>query len=134
MANFGIGTLAVSPALEVIGAVEPINLPCVGLEHLAAVVGAERKRIDVALGVVEIPAGERIYTAHGAEQLRAEQDVVGWNDLEQQLDSGLMVDAGVEEHVVQQLLERRPLHILREAAIAAPMVGHRAATMGNDHA
>ena len=48
---------------------------------------------------------------------------------------GLVIDAGVEEDVVaQQLFERRPLHVLRETAIAAPVVGHRAAAMRDDEA
>src|SRR5215469_11143815 len=123
-----------APTLEVVGAIEPVDAPRVDLEDLTAVLGAESKGIDVALGVVEIVAGERIDAAHRAEQLRAEQDVVGRDDLEQHLDPGLMVDAGVEEYVAQQLLERRPLHVLREAAVAAPMIGHRASAVGNDHA
>ena len=46
---------------------------------------------------------------------------------------GLVVDAGVEEHVVEQLLlQRRPLHVLRQPAVAAPVVRHRAAAVRND--
>ena len=45
-----------------------------------------------------------------------------------------MVDAGVEEHVVaNQVAERRP-SVLREPAVAAPVIGHRAAAMGDDEA
>ena len=47
---------------------------------------------------------------------------------------GLVVDAGVEEDVVaDQVGERRPLHVLRQAAIAAPVVRHGAAAVRNDH-
>ena len=46
---------------------------------------------------------------------------------------GLVVDAGVEEDVVQDhVREQRPLHVLRQAAIAAPVIGHRAAAVRDD--
>ena len=55
------------------------------------------------------------------------------NDLGQQVDAGLMIDAGVEPHVVlHHLVERRPLVVERQAAIAAPVERHRAAAMGDD--
>ena len=55
------------------------------------------------------------------------------HDLEQQLDAGLVIHARVEEHVVQHhVRQQRPLHVLREPAIAAPVIRHRAAAVRND--
>ena len=46
---------------------------------------------------------------------------------------GLMVDAGVEVDVLQQVVrERRLLHVLGDAAEASPMIGHGAAAV-RDH-
>src|SRR3546814_14686072 len=68
-----------------------------------------------------------------ADHLGGEQDVFGRYHPGQQVDSRLMVDAGVEEDVVeQQLVQRRALHVLREPAVAAPVVRHRAAAMRDD--
>src|SRR3546814_12214147 len=54
-----------------------------------------------------------------ADHLGGEQDVFGRYHPGQQVDSRLMVDAGVEEDVVeQQLVQRRALHVLREHAVA----------------
>ena len=51
----------------------------------------------------------------------------------QQVDPGLVVDAGVEEHVAQQvLLELRLAERHREPAEATPVVGHRAAAVRDD--
>ena len=48
---------------------------------------------------------------------------------------GLVIDAGVEEDVVaNQLDERRPLHVLREPAVAPPVIRHGAAAVRNDEA
>ena len=55
------------------------------------------------------------------------------DDAGQQLGAGLMVDAGVEKHVGHQVVgELRPFHVLRQAAVAPPMIRHRAAAMGDD--
>ena len=44
-----------------------------------------------------------------------------------------MIDAGVEEDVLQQkLAEGRPLHVLRQTAITAPVIGHGPAAMRDD--
>ena len=46
-----------------------------------------------------------------------------------------MIDAGVEEDVLEQLLgEEGLLQFLGEPAIAAPMIGRGAAAVGNDEA
>ena len=50
-----------------------------------------------------------------------------------QVDARLVVDAGVEVDVLQQVvLQRRALHVLREAAVAPPVVGDRAAAVRDD--
>ena len=55
--------------------------------------------------------------------------------LRQQVDARLVVDAGVEEDVVQQVLrQQRLLQLLRQAAEAAPVVGHRAAAVRDEEA
>ena len=52
------------------------------------------------------------------------------DELGEQVDAGLVIDAGVEEDIVaHHLIQRRPVQILREAPIAAPMIGRRAAAM-----
>src|SRR5262249_50421109 len=100
---------------------------------LLAVIGAHAERVDVARGCVVVVAGLRIDAAHRADHLRGEQDVVGRDHLEEEIDAGLVIDAGVEEHVVQQVvLQQRLLEILGDPAIAAPVVGRSPAAVGND--
>jgi hypothetical protein len=68
-------------------------------------------------GVVEGVAGGRVDATHGADHLRSEQDVLHRDHAGQQVDPGLVVHAGVEEDVVQQMLvEQRLLQLLRQAA------------------
>ena len=77
----------------------------VALEDLGACRrGGRPRRVDVALGVVVVVAGLGIDAAHRADHLRGEQDVLDRDHLEQQVDARLVVDAGVEEDVVQQML------------------------------
>ena len=77
--------------------------------------------------------GLRVDAAHRADHLRGEQDVVGRNHLQQQVDPGLMIDAGVEEDVVEdELGQRRLAHHVGEPAEAAPVVRHRTAAVGDD--
>ena len=89
---------------------------------LRAILGAQPlDRLEVASRVVVVMAGVGIDAAHRADHLRGEQDVVGGHDLQQELDAGPMVDAGVEEDVLQQeLRKRRPLHVLRDALGSGP--------------
>ena len=55
--------------------------------------------------------------------------------LDQQVDAGLVIDAGVEEHVLHHVLrERRPLEHVGQAAIAAPVIRHGAAAVRDDEA
>ena len=91
------------------------------------------RRFDVAARVVEVVARLRIDAAHRADHFAGEEDVLDGNHLGEQVDARLVVDAGVEEDVVQQVvLEQRLLHLLRQAAEAPPVVRHRAAAM-RDH-
>ena len=97
---------------------------------------AERRRgVDVALRVVVVLAGLRIDAAHRADHLRSEQDVVHRHDLREQIDARLVVHARVEEDIVADHVgEQRALHVLREAAIPAPVIRHAAAAVRDDHA
>src|SRR5215218_3844360 len=85
--------------------VEPRVYPAgIALEDLFAVVlvqGADL--VDVALGVVIGVTCLRIDTLDGAEHLGSKQDVVDRDHLGEQLDPRKMIDARVEEDVVQQM-------------------------------
>src|SRR5262245_24200276 len=105
----------------------------VALEDAGAVGVAQLELVDVALGIVEVMPGVWVDALDGTDHLGSEQDVLDRHDLGQQLDTRQVIDAGVEEHVLEQVfLERRPLHVEREPAIATPVIGHRAAAMRND--
>jgi hypothetical protein len=92
-------------------------------------------RFDVALGVVVVVAGFRIDAAHRADHFAGKQHVVHRDHLGQQVDARLVVDAGVKEDVVQQVVfEQRLFHFLRQPAEAAPVVRHRAAAVRNQEA
>jgi hypothetical protein len=92
-----------------------------------------RAGLDVALGVVVVEAGLGVDAAHRADHLAGEQDVVDRDHLGQQVDARLVVDAGVEEDVVQQVvLQQRLLQLLRQPAVAAPVVGRGAAAVRDD--
>lgn len=54
--------------------------------------------------VVKIVAGFRIDAAHRADHLAREQDVVNGNHASQQIDTRLMIDTGIEENVVEQMI------------------------------
>src|SRR3984893_9758421 len=111
-----------------------VHLAGIALEDLALVLGSKpRHLVDAAVGVVIIMPGARIDALYGADHFRGEQDVVGRDHRGEQLDAGQMIDAGIEIDVPEQMLfQRRPLQILGDAAIAAPMIRHRAAAMRND--
>src|SRR6188472_3079814 len=78
------------------------DCPSGALEDLVAVCLAEIERIDVPLGVVEEKARIRILPADGPDHLTGKHDVVDVDDLEQQVDARLVVDAGVEPDVAHQ--------------------------------
>src|SRR5215217_725963 len=73
------------------------HAPRVAFVDLVAIVADDdRRRLDVALGVVVVVAGLRIDAAHRADHLAREQDVVDRDHRGQQVDAGLVVHAGVE--------------------------------------
>jgi hypothetical protein len=93
----------------------------------------QASRVDVPLGVVEVVTGLRVDAADRAHHLGAEQDVTGVDDLQQQVDAGLVVDARVEEHVLHDVLgQRRLVQHVGQTPVAAPVVGNGAAAM-RDH-
>ena len=105
----------------------------VALEHPGLVGVGQGRALDVAFGVVVVEAAARIDPTHRADHLRTEQDVFDGDHVEQKVDARLVVDAGVEEDVVQQaFFQRRPLHVLRQPAITAPVIGNRPAAVRND--
>ena len=94
---------------------------------------ADRCFVDVALGVVETEPGLGVVALDRADHFRGEQDVVDRHHFGEEIDAGLVVDAGVEENIVaQDLGELRLAVIERDAAKAAPMERHRAAAVRND--
>ena len=110
-----------------------IDAPGIALEHLAGIVPGQVQRVDIAFGVVEIMAGRGVDAPHRADHFRPEQDILVLDDVRQQVDARLVIDAGVEEDVVHQM--GRQVGLLQhvgQTAIAAPMIGHRAAAMRDD--
>src|SRR5688572_9555268 len=122
------------PTLAELGVEARIDAPCISFENLVAACLVESVEGDeVALGVLVMVPGLRIDALDRAQHLRREQDVIDRDDLRQQLDARIVVDAGIEEYVAQQvILEQRSLHLLRQPAISAPVERHRAAAMRND--
>src|SRR6266478_2678919 len=105
----------------------------IALENLRLVLGRQRQLIDVALGVVVVVAGLRIDAANRADHFRGKKNVIDRDDLRQQLLAGQVIDAGVEEYVLQHEVGQQPeLGVLRQAAVAPPMIGYGTATMRND--
>src|SRR5208337_956055 len=113
-----------------------IDAARVGFVDLVALIaGQVQRRLDVALGVVVMMAGLGIDAAHRADHFAGEQDVVDRDHFGQQVDARLVVDAGVEEDVVQEVvLEQRLFQLLRKAAVAPPVIGGGAAAVRNDEA
>jgi hypothetical protein len=78
-------------------------------------------------------AGLGVDALDGADHLRGEQDVVHRDHLRQQVDARLVVDAGVEEDVVEQVVAQQGLlQLLRQPPVAAPVVGCGAAAVRDD--
>src|ERR1035437_7937752 len=109
------------------------HAPSVALVDLVLVLRAEDRRgLDVALGIVVVEAGFRVDPAYRADHLAGEQDVIYRDYLGQQVDTRLVINAGVEEDIVQQvILQQRLFQLLRQTAEASPVIGHRAAAMRN---
>src|SRR6185437_1542800 len=132
----GGGSALIARCLSLLGELRGeagIDLARIRLEDLLLVGGGDRGLVDVAFGVVEMMPGLGIDTAHRADHLRGKEDVVDRDHLGEEINARLVIDAGVEEHVLQdQLAERRALLVLRQAAIAAPMIGYGAAAMRDD--
>src|SRR5712691_2001238 len=90
-----------------------IDLARVFFVNLPPIFGAKCNLVDVALCIVVIMAGRRIDTADSAYHLRSEKDVVDRDNLEQEIDSRLVVDARIEEDAIaNRLIQQRPLQIL----------------------
>src|SRR4029077_9294173 len=69
---------------------------------LVALLGAEVPGcLDVALGVVIVVASLRVDPPDSADHFAGEQDVVDRDHLGQKIDARLMIDAGVEEDVLE---------------------------------
>src|SRR5882762_7970350 len=80
-----------------------VYLQRVALENLALILRAEPgNTVNVALRIVEVVPCLRIDALDRADHFRREQDVVGGNYFREQVDPGLVVDAGIEIDVVEQ--------------------------------
>src|SRR5574344_2264936 len=102
------------------------------VDHVLFFSGQVLRGFDVALGVVVVVAGLRVNAAHGANHFAGEQDVLGGDHFGQQVDTGLVVHAGVEVDVVEQVLfEQGLFHLLRQTTETAPVVRHCAAAVGD---
>src|SRR3979409_1893941 len=90
------------------------HAPRVSLVDLVLVRRAEDSRgVDIAFGVVVRKAGFRVDSAHRADHLAGKQDVVDRDDLGQKVDARLMINAGIEEDILQKmLLEQRLFQLL----------------------
>ena len=92
-------------ALVEIGVEAAIDTARIALEDARLVVRAQRRKgVDIAAGIIEVMAGFRIDAADRADHFRGEQDVLDRDDARQKLDAGTMIDAGVEEDVLQKVL------------------------------
>ena len=89
--------------------------------------------VDVDLGVVVVVAGVGVDPADGADHLGGEEDVVGRHHVDQQIDAGLVVDAGVVPDVIGETVEV-PALVLGHTFEPTPVVGHGATAVGDDPA
>src|SRR5262249_28784323 len=98
---------------------------CVPLVNPQLVGRGNGQRVNVALRVIEVVTCLRVDAAHGADHLRAKQDVVDVDHSHEQVDARLMIDAGVEEHVLHHMfLERWALEHIRQAPVSTPVIGY----------
>src|SRR6185437_10777837 len=121
-------------ALLKVGIKPAVNTARIALKDLCLVFRTQcRKGVDIAAGVVEVIAGLRVDTADRADHFRGKQNVLDGDDLRQKLDAGAVIDAGIEEDILEQKVrQRRQLHVLREPPVAAPVIGNGAAAVRND--
>ena len=107
----------------------------VALEYFRLFGGGDVQRVDIPFGVVEIMTCLWVDAFDRAEHFGRKEDIVGVDHLEQAIDPGLMIDAGVKIDVLHQMLAQgRLAHHIRQPAITPPVIGHSAAAMGDDQA
>src|SRR5438132_13022286 len=110
-----------------------VDAACIAFKNLRLVRCRQRQLVDVALGVVVVVTRLRIDAAHRTDHLGGEQDVVDRDHLRQQFLTGQVIDTGIEEYVLQHDLRQQPeLGVLRQTAVAPPVIGYRTAAMRND--
>src|SRR6478735_6514923 len=124
----------VSPALPLEQGVKArIDGTCVVFVDGAEFGLVEAGGVDVACRVVEMVARPRIDVPDRADHFGGKEDVLRGDDFQQEVDSGLVVHAGVEEDISQQVLFQRGLPQGHgKPTEAPPVVGHSASPMGND--
>src|SRR5882762_4932609 len=80
-----------------------VYLQRLALENLSLILSAEPgNTVNVTLRVVEVVSCLRIDAFDCADHFRREQNIVCRNDFREQVDPGLVVDAGIEINVVEQ--------------------------------
>src|SRR5579859_5921847 len=105
-----------------------VDFPCIRFKDLVAILAAQlRAGINIFLSVIEVFACFRIAPPDRPDHFGTEENVVNGDDLGHELDTGLMVHAGVEKDVVEQRLQRLLPQVKRKTAIAAPMKGYSSA-------
>ena len=58
--------------------------------------------IYIAFGIVEVMAGFRINTLNSTNHLGGEEDILVIDNIEQHVDTFLVINAGIEIHIVHQ--------------------------------
>src|SRR6478735_10532203 len=102
-----------------------INVACVVFLDGAQFGLVKAGVVDVACRVVEVVAGPRVDVPDRADHFRGEEDVLCRHDFQQQVDSGLVVDAGVEKDVLQEVFFQCGLSQCHgKAAETSPVVRH----------
>src|SRR4028119_1035065 len=101
-----------------------IDATCISFVDLVAVFKTQvLRRLDVTLCVVKMMPRLGVDPAHCANHLAREQDIVYRNDPRQKIDAGLMVDAGIEEDVLEDMLMQLwLLERLRKSTVPPPVI------------
>lgn len=117
-----------------LGAEPPIHTQSIVLEDLASIaVPKLRTGDDVSTSIVVVKSSCWIYALNRAQHFGRKENIIDGYHLGQEIDSGLMIDASIEEYVLKKMrVESRALHFLRQPSISTPMVRHSAASMRND--